>query len=111
MTAALSPTTSATEADSLTVLALQIAAGDLSGLPKHEHILFEHADWASAADELLHESNPFELAWMLRREAAYQDFKRWEAQDYERRQYSDFGTWLDDRDQWNRSYPQERKVA
>ena len=63
---------------------------------------YETADWQSAADEALH-GDSSDLSFMLEREAAYQDFQRWQRGDYRNREFAGFDNWLADKAAWNRS--------
>ena len=83
-------------ATTLHSLALAISAGDLSAWPKTDWPLWEDADKQSAADELLHENNPFELDWMLARQAANDRFhEQTLPDDY------DLDSFIADRAAWN----------
>lgn len=82
--------------DTLHGIALGIQLGHL---PKADAPYYEDADWASAADELLHEDNPFDLDHMLAREEAYGRFVEWQRRNPCRE--DDFGNWLADAAAWN----------
>lgn len=77
-------------------LALAIQAGDLSAWPATYWPLWETADKQSAADELLHEDNPFELDFLLARQECHD---RWREADLP--EDYDLDSFIADRANWN----------
>jgi hypothetical protein len=95
------PWTPDTVTPSLMDLARSLKGGSLAELPRVDFPLFEVADWQTAADEALETEDVSELAFMLARSAAYDEFERWKARDYNTREFADFGAWLVSRARWN----------
>jgi hypothetical protein len=96
------PWTPDTVTPSLMDLARSLKGGSLAELPRVDFPLFEVADWQTAAEEALETEDVSELAWMLSRQAAYEEFENWRARNWATQEFANFEVWLVSRARWNK---------
>lgn len=85
-------------------IARSVMTGCASLLPAVDHEYYDFGEWHEAADDALEAGDFTKFAKMLATEVCRAEYHEWQRQDYDRRQYEDFGAWVQARANWGDDY-------